>query len=103
MFAEDTSVFLADWGRATSWTPTSGATPVQALMLLDQPDSDVDGGSVTSREYQVTFVTSEWAGLKRNETLAITAPSGAVQQFKVRADPRQAEDGVFSTARLTAL
>ena len=73
-------------------------------MLFDRPDSDMESGAIISREYQVIFETAAWPGLKRGEVLVIgTSGDGAGNggSYKLRTDPRQKEDGVFSAAMLS--
>ena len=94
MFATDAAVFLLDDGVATSWTPSTGGPAVTGLMLFDRPDQDI--GEAASREYEVTFVTTSWPGLARGETLVIDGAS-----YALRFTPRQVDDGVFSSARVT--
>ena len=99
MFASDASLFLADDGVAVSWTPSLGGPVVAGLMLVDAPDSDIQGGEVITREYLATLATASWLGLKRGEQLVISGRFAGT--YKLRADPHLLDDGVFSTARLT--
>lgn len=96
MFAADAATYLADFGTATSWTPSTGGATVSDLMIIDQPDDVIGGGDVISRQYLATFATATWPGLKRGEQLV----AGGVT-YRLRTDPRQAEDGVFSSVALS--
>lgn len=102
MFAEDADFFLADFGSPTTWAPANGQERV-GLMVLDQPGQAIDGGDVQSNEYQCTYATSQWPGLRRGHELRIDGPEGQGRTFRLRHDPRANEDGVFSTAALTKL
>lgn len=99
MFAADASIFLADFGSPVSWTPSAGGTVVTGLMLFDQPDADIQGGEVASREYEVTFEAAAWPGLKRGEPLVIGGDGGGAT-YRLRSQPHAKEDGVFHTAKL---
>ena len=99
MFASDASAFLADDGVAVQWTPAAGGQRVDGLMLVDAPDLEIQGGEVQSREYLATLETAAWPGLKRGEVIVLTGRLAG--SYKLRADPRAVEDGVFSTAKLT--
>lgn len=96
MFASDAAAFLEDDGQAVSWTPSAGGPALQGLMLFDHPDAELHSGQVISREYEATFETAAWPGLKRDEVLAIAGSS-----YRLRTDPQRVADGVFSTVRLT--
>lgn len=100
MFGLDTATFLADYGDAATWTPSAGGAVVSATVILDQPEDVIEGGEVQSRQYVATFATAEWPGLKRGEVLVI-AGSGGGASYRLRADPRTVDDGVFSTASLS--
>jgi len=96
MFSTHAATFIADDGVAVSWTSSVSAQVTNGLMLFDQPDSDIAGGEIKSREYLVTFETAAWAGLKRSEVLTI----GGVA-YKLRTDPDLGSDGVFSSVKLS--
>lgn len=95
MFAADAATYLADFGTATSWTPSAGGAAVTGLMILDMPD-EVTDAEIISRQYQATFETSAWPGLERGEQIVI----GGVT-YRLRTDPRLQGDGVFSVAPLS--
>lgn len=96
MFEQDADTYLADWGRPTTWVPSAGGATVTGLVILDQPDEDVDGGGVISRQYQATLATATWPGLKRGEVLTIDGVA-----YKLRTDPRAESDGLFSMVMLS--
>lgn len=100
MFATDAATFLADFGDAVSWTPSLGGARVTGKMIFDQPAEEIDGGKVISRSYLVTFETAAWPALVRGEPLVIAGTGGGAT-YKLRHDPLPADDGVFSTARLS--
>lgn len=90
-FAEDLSVFLADFGVPC----IAGAA--QFMGLLDQPDQllDLQRASAHSRQYELTYRTAQ-AVLVRDQ--AVTVNGGA---YTVREAPRQVDDGAFSRVLLT--
>jgi hypothetical protein len=90
-FAEDPSVFLADFGVPCVFGAYS------FLALLDQPDSALlmEPAHVQTREYELRYITAQ-AVLTRN--LAGTVNGVA---HKVREAPKALADGVFSTVLLT--
>jgi hypothetical protein len=96
MFSADAATFLADDGVTVTWTSSPANPKPSGLMLFDRPDSDAESGEIISRDYLVTFETAAWAGLKRAEVLTINGVA-----YKLRADPHQLSDGVFSTAKLS--
>jgi len=100
MFLADTPTFLGDFGSATTWAPSSGAAQVTGLMIFDQPVEAIDGGDTLSRQYQATFASGEWPGLKRGEVLLIGGEGGNAS-YRLRTDPRAADDGVFATVALS--
>ncbi len=102
MFAADAATFLADYGDPVTWSSSSTMPLPSGLMIFDQADADVGAGEVISREYQVTFETTAWLGLKRGEQLLIGGTGGGAT-YKLRTDPRQLEDAVFSQAKVTKL
>lgn len=100
MFAGDAATFLADYGDAVVWSSNPSSVKPTGLMIFDQPDGEIVSGEIISREYLVTFETTAWAGLKRDERLTI-AGSGGGLTYKLRTDPHRLDDGVFSTAKVT--
>ncbi len=100
MFNTDAKVFLADMASATSWTPSGRGATLTGPMLFDRPEDVIDSGDVQSRQYQVTFETAAWPGLKRAEVLAIAGDGGG-GNYKLRTDPRTLDDGVLSVVGLT--
>ena len=100
MFAADAPTFLADIGETVSWIDSVSAVARAGLMLFDQPDADLQGGQALSREYEVTFETTAWQLLRRGELLVIGGAGGGAS-YRLRTDPHQAEDGVFSKAKLS--
>jgi hypothetical protein len=98
MFAEDVSVYLADFGSMTHWTPSTGGSQVNGLMLFEQPAEVVEG--VISKQYMVRFPTAAWLGLKRGEQLVID-DEGAGATYRLRTDPKTEDDAVFSVVELT--
>jgi hypothetical protein len=95
MFAEDAGTFLADFGSATTWAPSLGGAAVSGLVLFDQADEVIGDGQAQGAQYQVTFETAAWPGLKRGETLVIQG-EGKGGSYRLRFDPRAQADGVFS-------
>lgn len=100
MFAADAATFIADYGDAVSWTHSVTNAVRAGLMVFDQPDADMESGRIISREYEVTFETAAWPGLKREEVLVIGGTGGGAR-YSLRTDPHQGGDGVFSIVRLT--
>ena len=97
MFAADAAVFL-ETGEAVRWTNSLTSVVTTGPMLFDRPDSDMESGAIISREYQVTFETAAWPSL-----VIGTSGDGAGDggSYRLRTDPRQREDGVFSAAMLS--
>ena len=100
MFAADAPTFLADLGETVSWTDSVSAVVRSGLMLFDQPDADIQSGQALSREYEVTFETAAWPALRRGELLVIGGAGGGAT-YRLRTDPHQAVDGVFSNAKIS--
>lgn len=100
-FSSDAPAFLADLGDSVSWTPSAGGPAVVGLMIVDGPDIDIASGEVLSRDYQVTFETAAWPGLVRDEQLVIQGDVGRGGTFKLRTNPLERDDAVFSAAKLT--
>jgi hypothetical protein len=100
MFASDALTFLADFGDAMSWTPSTGGTTVSGPVLFDEGDSGADGGNHISREYTLTLETAAWAGLKRSEQVVVLR-NGVYGTYKLRTDLVQQDDAVFSAVKLT--
>jgi hypothetical protein len=100
MFASDALFFLADFGDAMSWTPSTGGTMVAGQVLFDEGDSGADGGNHISREYTLTLETAGWVGLKRGEQVVVLR-NGAYGTYKLRTDLAQQDDAVFSTVKLS--
>ena len=96
--AADAATFLADFGVAVTWQPSSGAAAVAGLMIFDTPDADIAGGEVISRQYLVTFESAAWPNLKRNEQLVI---DGAA--YQVNTKPDLLADGLFASVGLSKL
>jgi hypothetical protein len=100
VFAADAATFLADAGETVGWTPSAGGASFGGPMLFDQPENPIEGGDVQSRQYMATFETAAWPGLKRGEVLVIGGAGGNAS-YKLRTDPRAADDGVFSSVQLS--
>ena len=100
MFAADAVTFLADTGESVSWTDSVTSAVRTGLMIFDQPDADMESGRIISREYEVTFETAAWPGLRRLEVLVIGGAGGGAK-YSLRTDPHQADDAVFSEAKLS--
>lgn len=100
MFAADAGAYLADFGDPVSWSPSAGGAAVTGLMLFDQPAEVIEGGETLSNQYQATFTTASWPGLKRGEVLVVSGTGGGLQ-YRLRTDPRRQDDGVFSFVSLT--
>ena len=104
MFASDAATFLADSDAQLSWTPSGGGSTVSAPILFDRADEGEDSGKVISREYLATFETVAWPGLKRGDQVTVTLrDSGTSALYRLRADPAQQDDGVFSNVKLTRI
>lgn len=90
-FAEDPSVFLADFGVPCQ------AGSVQFVALLDQPDEamHLQRAAPLSRQYELVFATADVA-LARGVAVTVNG-----QAYHVREEPRQVDDGVFSRVLLT--
>lgn len=100
MFAADAATFLADFGELVVWV-SSHVTPVPTgRMTFDLPDTDLASGEVISADFEVTFETAAWPGLKRGERLSIAGTGGGLV-YKLRTDPQRDGDGVFSHVKLT--
>lgn len=91
MFTEDLSVFFAEFGVQATWTP-SGIT---ATVILDSPDAGILGDLVLTTQYEMTYQTSDFAGLDYGANLSI---NGA--QYTVK-DTKRLDDGAFSKASLS--
>lgn len=103
MFADDATTFMADYGEAVTWSPSvaaGGGAVRSGLMLFDQPDAEIQSGDAVSREYEVTFATADWPGLRRDEVLVIGGAGGGAS-YKLRTKPYLKDDAVFSSAKLT--
>lgn len=88
MLTEDMSVFLADMGVPARF---AGAT---ALVLLDMPDQNIEGGRVQSRDYEMTYVTAQFQTLGFGSVVVIDTDT-----YKV-IDTSTIDDGKFSRAKL---
>ena len=91
-FAEDPSLYLADFGVACV-----GPGAVAFTALLNQPDELVqlaDVGAI-SRSYELTYPS---AAITLQRASAVTVQGVA---YSVREAPRQLSDGLFSSAMLT--
>lgn len=99
MFEDVPADFLVDFGTAVRWSPSVGGPAVEGLMIFDTPDQEIGSGSTLSTEYQVTFVTAAWPGIKRDERLQIPAGTGPL--YKLRTHPQRQGDGAMSTAHLS--
>jgi hypothetical protein len=95
MSAEDAGIFLADFGSPATCMPTTGGAVLSGLVLFDQADEVIGDGQAQGTQYQVTFETAAWPGLKRGETLVIQG-EGKGGSYRLRHDPRSQADGVFS-------
>jgi len=103
MFADDAATFLADLGEPVTWTPSvaaGGGIARSGLMILDQPDTEIQSGDAVSREYEATFATADWPGLQRDEVLVIGGTGGG-GSYRLRTKPYRKDDGVFSGVKLT--
>ena len=100
MFGDDAPTLLADFGDSVTWTPSVGGDTLSGPMILDQQSDVMESGSSISRQYSVTFATTDWPGLKRGEIIVIGG-SGGNSSFRLRTDPRVQDDAVFSTVGLT--
>lgn len=96
MFAADAATFLADFGHLMSWTASTGGVTITTQVLFDQADVGNDSGGHISREYTLTLETAAWPGIKRAELVVIKGIT-----YRLRTDPAQMEDAVFSTVKLT--
>lgn len=100
MFAADAATFLADLGESVVWASSPATPKPTGLMILDLPDTDLESGQIISAEYEVTFETAAWPGLKRGEMLTVGG-SGGGASYKLRTDPYRQDDGVFSRVKLS--
>lgn len=93
MLTENLAAFLADFGVPTIW---KGQTPNPPLLsIFDQPDTDILSKRVQTRGYKITFRTSDFAGIARNDTIV-------VQGFNLKVlEASLIDDGAFSCADLT--
>jgi hypothetical protein len=90
-FAEDLSVFLADFGVACS------AGAVSFVGIVDQPDEilELARAGAVSRQYELTY-RSDAVTLTRGGAVTVAGVA-----YQVREAPRQVDDGAFSRALLT--
>lgn len=100
MFPSDAATYLADFGDPVTWSSSALNPKPSGLMIFDTPDQDIGSGEMVSREYAVTFETSAWAGLKRDDQLVIGG-TGEGATYKLRTNPYRVDDGVFSHVKLT--
>lgn len=85
---ESPEAFLADFGVPA----TFGLLTAQ--VIFDQPDMEILGNRVISKEYKITFVTADLPGLVFDSQVIIGG-NVYVVQFVMGLS-----DGVFSEARL---
>lgn len=102
MFATDAVTFLADLGEGVTWVSSQITPAPTGRMLFDLPDTDLASGEIISTDYEVTFETAAWLGLKRGDRLSI-AGAGAGLVYKLRTDPQRDGDGVFSHVKLSRI
>ena len=100
MFDTDAATFLADLGEVVTWVSSPVTPAPTGPMVFDLPDTDLASGEVISADYEVTFETAAWPGLKRGDRLSI-AGTGAGLVYKLRTDPQRDGDGVFSHVKLS--
>lgn len=115
MFAEDTAVFLRDFGVLVTWYgapwavdrtgPTldstkfgpSGLQQQTALALFDKPDNDMLGKRALSRGYEITFPDTQFVGIKHADAIVIAGQNFSVLEIK------SLDDGAFLVADLQSV
>lgn len=92
---EPLDLFLADFGVAVSWTPSSGGATQIAKAIFERPDENLLGDRVRSREYQLTLRSDRLQGCDTGETVVIAGGNYTVRES------RQIEDGAFKIITLS--
>lgn len=112
---EDLNAFLRDFGELAYWYAGSGSSTVDGsmptfdsmrvllsgpaagsgLVLLDQPDSEILGGRVMSREYRMTHPATLFSGIGNGDVVVINSVA-----YAVRGAPQLRDDGAFIEVQL---
>lgn len=95
MFAEDLGGFFADFAVAASWTPANGSPAQTAQVMLDEPDMDIFGASELSRDWMMSYPSSQLVGLKTGEIVTVNGADYKVREIKAL------EDGTIMSAKLS--
>lgn len=108
---EDLDAFLRDFGELAYWRagPQSwtvdgttftfdsttvlmdGAATASGMVILDQPDSEILGGRVMSREYRMTHPAALFPGIGNGDQVVINGVTYAVLTAQLVADGAFAE------------
>lgn len=92
MFEEDTSIFFDDFARRVT---TSGVDVLKGG-ILDQPQEIItENGDAVVTDYSLLVRTSEFGNIKLGEVMVVDGVA-----YRVRREPMQQVDGVFSSIRL---
>lgn len=86
MITEDLSVFVADFGVTAEFGDLSGK------VLLDAPDASILSDRVLSTNYLMTFIATDFPGLKHGDWLTIDDIAYQVQSVTA------IDDGKIKTA-----
>lgn len=87
-------------GERVTWVSSTLIPAPAGSMLFDLPSTDLASGEIMSVDYEVTFETVAWPGLRRADQLSIGG-TGGERIYKLRTDPQRDADGVFSHVKLS--
>jgi hypothetical protein len=96
MIAEDLSIYFADHAVPAAWNPSGGAPQKTADVILDEPDELVLGEQVIVSNRQITYASTDLAGLDEGETLTVDG-----MLYRVRERPKRIDDGRLMTALIS--
>lgn len=88
MFAEDLSIFFADFGVEATLGSHS------ATVLLDTPDANILGDRVQTTNYLITFAATDLPTIKHGDAITVAGVDYTVQMVN------NIEDGAFKSAQL---
>lgn len=90
-FAEDMSVFFADFGVPAIFGELS------ATVIIDQPDTEIFDRQLMAGDSSIIYVTGELEGLAKGSVITI---DGA--DFRVTQPPMKVQDGKLMQAQVAA-
>jgi hypothetical protein len=95
MLTGDLSVLFADFGLAASWMPPGATVPLASNVILDAPDQTILSGALQSREYAMTYISTDFPGLAYGNAVTVDGTD-----YEVRAVAAE-HDGKLSIATLS--